>query len=113
MDKTIRIAPGNLSEITIHNIIVQNDINAYYLNIFLPQEIEGEVRLRFAKPDKTWHDSAANREGNKIVYKMEPRDYDQLGLLKCYVRVFSEFGGVYTPLLIRFTGVRGGTYNNE
>ena len=107
MIKTIRIIAGDQSDITIRDRITRGDYDAYQLAIVLPDVITGTAELRLAKPDGTWYDVDADVEGNTVTYMMQETDYDQTGELRCYVRLLDGDGGLYTPLIIRFMGVRG------
>ena len=107
MIKTIRIIAGVQSDITIRDRITRGDYDAYQLKIVLPEPITGTAELRLAKPDGTWYDVDADVEGNTVLYMMQEADYDQTGELRCFVRLLDGDGGLYTPLIIRFMGVRG------
>ena len=107
MIKTIRIIASHQSDITIRDRITRGDYDAYQLEIALPEPITGTAELRLAKPDGTWYDVDADVEDNTVTYMMQEADYDQTGELRCYVRLLDGDGGLYTPLIIRFMGVRG------
>ena len=107
MIKTIHIHASQQTEVTVGDVITQGDFDAYLIVIQLGQVVTGTAVLRLAKPDGSWYDVDADVDGKIVSYMMEPDDYDQTGDLLCYVRLFDGEGGIYTPLLIRFTGVRG------
>ena len=106
--KTILIkADGAVSTYVVRDVIQVGDVDAYDLVIVLGQAVTGTAVLRMVKPDGTWYDVDADVDGKTVLYTMAETDYDTAGLLDCYVRLFDGEGGIYTPLLIRFTGVRG------
>lgn len=105
--KTIEVTVQHESEIIVSDTITKDDFDAYLLRVTLGglQSISGEATIRFLKPDGSWADRGADIKGTTVEHLMMPDLYDQAGTLSGYVRLLDN-GAVFTPLLIRFTGVR-------
>lgn len=101
------VAPSTETDVEAKDAITRGDVSAYILRVRLLdlERIDGAVELRFVLPDEQFADRTADEvSGNEILHMLTPELYSQLGELKCYVRLMDNH--LFTPLLIRFTGIR-------